>query len=186
LRRLGDFSPKSAAAPWGIYPRPPQKERRRGREGGARGEGTGGRPWEDPRSPPRWTATSPPACRQGRRTGNARAWTVEPEQFKSPTPEAGAARGSCPSPWSRNRTDQGRRRPCLYLHRPFTEPNRLHPSSPSSSTPPRRNAKERGCCTRETSLWKPWTAPPCFLCSRPFHAARHHLLAAVSRARGEH
>jgi hypothetical protein len=38
----------------------------------------------------------------------------------------------------------------------------------------------------EMSLWKPWTAPPCFLCSRPFHTARHHLLAAVSRARGEH
>jgi hypothetical protein len=130
--------------------------------------------------------TSPPACGRGRRTGNARAWTAELEQFKSPTPEAGAARGSCPSPWSRNRTDQGRRHPCLHLHRPFTEPNRLHPSSPSSSTLPRRNAKERGCCTRETSLWKPWTAPPCFLYSRPFHAARHHLLAAVSRARGEH
>jgi hypothetical protein len=55
------------------------------------------------------------------------AWTAEPEQFKSPTPEAGAARGSCPSPWSRNRTGQGRHRPCLYLHRPFTEPNRLPP-----------------------------------------------------------
>jgi hypothetical protein len=53
--------------------------------------------------------------------GNARAWTAELEQSKSPTPEAGAARGSCPSPWSRNRTGQGQRRPCLHLHRPFIE-----------------------------------------------------------------
>jgi hypothetical protein len=48
----------------------------------------------------------------------------------------------------------------------------LPASSSPCCSPPRWNAKERGCCTREMSLWKPWTAPPYFLCSRPFHAAR--------------
>jgi hypothetical protein len=54
---------------------------------------------------------------------------------------------------------------------PFTMPNRLHPSSPSPSTPPHRDAKERGCSTGKTSPWKPWTAPPCFLCSRLFRCS---------------
>jgi hypothetical protein len=42
----------------GISPWPPQEERRRGGEGEAGGEETRGRPWENPRSPRRWTPTS--------------------------------------------------------------------------------------------------------------------------------
>jgi hypothetical protein len=61
-----------------------------------------------------------------------------------------------------------RRTACIHLHRA------------------RRNAKERGCSTGVMSPWKPWTAPPCFLCSRPFRCSSPRRLAAVSRTRGEH
>jgi hypothetical protein len=53
-----------------------------------------------------------------------------------------------------------------------------HSYSASSSTSIRGSAavagtpRSRSCCTRKMSLWKPWTAPLYFPCSRPFHAAR--------------
>jgi hypothetical protein len=127
-----------------------------------------------PRSPPRWTASSLPGLQARPPDGVAmrgpwraleRPFALEPEP---------PVEGRSPSNLYSLCSNQSATVPCSAS------------SSPSSSTPPHQNAKERGCCTMEKSLWKPWTAPPCFLSSRPFHAARHHLLAAVSRARGEH
>jgi hypothetical protein len=57
--RFPASSPKIRRRPLVISPYPPQEERRRGGEGEAGGEGIGGRPWENPRSPRRWTPTSP-------------------------------------------------------------------------------------------------------------------------------
>jgi hypothetical protein len=149
----------------------------RGRRTGGAGVAGGCRSWRSPRSPPRWTATSPPACKRGRWMGETpvhglRSWSSPSRRRLKPEPLAGVAlhHGAGTGPAKGNAAPV-----CI-----FTAP------SSSSSTPPRRNAKERGCSTGKMSPWKPWTAPPCFLCSRLFHAARHHLLAAVSRARGEH
>jgi hypothetical protein len=63
-------------------------------------------------------------------------------------------------------------------HRPGAEPL----AAGGVKRIPHGTPRNRGCCTRKISLRKPWTAPLCFPCSRPFHAARHHLLAVVSRS----
>jgi hypothetical protein len=127
-----------------------------------------------PRSPPRWTASSLPGLQARPPDGVAmrgpwraleRPFALEPEP---------PVEGRSPSNLYSLCSNQSATVPCSAS------------SSPTSSTPPCRNAKERGCSTGKMSLWKPWTAPHCFLCSRSFHAARHHLLAAVYRARGEH
>jgi hypothetical protein len=69
--------PYTAPPPHGGFPPcPPQEERRRGEEGGG-GKGESWRPpVEEPRPPRYWTATSPPACRRGRWTGERRAWPL--------------------------------------------------------------------------------------------------------------
>jgi hypothetical protein len=86
-----------AAAHGGFPPCPPQEERRRGEEGGGEKEERWRPPVEEPRLPRRWTATSPPACRRGRRAGeNA---VLEPLRkagrggFRSSTPSPSTAHG---------------------------------------------------------------------------------------------
>jgi hypothetical protein len=66
-----------------------QRGRRKGGAGVAGGAICGGARGRRPAGLPRRRRPAGEAA--GR--GNARAWTAEPEQFKSPTPEAGAARG---------------------------------------------------------------------------------------------
>jgi hypothetical protein len=88
----------------------------------------------------RRTPTSPSGLQGGRLRKQHRAWLLR----EGAVPGVVALRPllSCCAP---------RRRPCLLpLHRA------------------RRNAQERGCSTGVMSPRKPWTAPPCFLCSRPF------------------
>jgi hypothetical protein len=105
------------------------------------------------RGPRRRTSCRRPACRLGRRTGERRAGLPPRRRPAGEAAGRGSARAGAAEP------EQAK----SPLHR--AEPPAS--SSPSCS-PPRRDAKARGCCTRGTPMWKPWTAPPCFFCSRPF------------------
>jgi hypothetical protein len=143
------------------------------KEGGTGGGGEAGGPLWSVASTPCWSRYS--AVREKEEKGERGPALLRrrPVQLKAVA-----------DAWSRSRSrelpftmepepDQPRATPYLFtsssppLHRA-----ELPASSSPCCSPPRRNAKERGCCTRQMSLWKPWTAPPCFLCSRPFHAAR--------------
>jgi hypothetical protein len=155
-------------------------------------------PYKNPHLAPLWAAAAPlgiPPCppQEGEEEGEKE----KPEEKRTGKPHWGepdvvapldhlvaarpageaAGRGT-PVHGPRSRSCSSRRRPPLHQAEPPAS------SSPCCS-PPRQNAKERGCCTRKMSLRKPWTAPLCFLCSRPFHATRFTSSPPCPGAQGE-
>jgi hypothetical protein len=184
-----------AAAHGGFSAAPQSRGGGEGGRSGGEGEGegrTGSRTGGDRSRRAAGPPARCPSCRRGRRTGgnavldcrvaaglqakplDGGTLVLGPRRRSSssrrrlkPEPLAGVAlhhgAGTGPA--------KGDAAPVYIFTAPFTTLNRLHPSSPSSSAPPRRNAKERGCSTGKMSPWKPWTAPPCFLCSRPFRCS---------------
>jgi hypothetical protein len=95
--------------------------------------------------------------------------TEEPEQFKPGSPRRRTPTSSSVlQPFAMEPDlDWPRATPPLSTSSPpLTTSNRLHPSSPSS---PER--QEAGLQHRDDVAVEAWTAPPCFLCPRPFRCS---------------
>jgi hypothetical protein len=117
----------------GISPCPPQEERRRGGEGEAGGEGTGGRPWESPKPSRRWTTRSPPGLQ------------ARPPDGERPCVDregAGVVQ--------------------VAGDRPFTEPNPLLPLHRAVRLPRSEPRRARFCilCSASAPLLRPVTTSP--------------------------